>query len=450
VTGPNAIRNWASGARQVRVLHNGEISNNYQPFLLTGNPSPAFFQVNPSGLPGVTFSYQWYFKSGIEPAPTGTSTAGWTAISGATSTTYDPPAGLTTPRSYACFVSPSSSNSCQVSRWAKGVQHAMVYPMLNGTITNSKTLYCSPADPLPFTFSILPSFGSTFQWYYQNGSIVENSGLDMEDPVTGWTLIPGATDITYDPPAGLTISRGYACRVTNGIYSLWTNGIQIKVSNTVTGVISNQQTGCPSFNPAPIVFSAAPSGSDYYWLNWYYTEDPNATCPTDASSIPAQWITLPLNNPVAVENMTSQVLDPSTSGPAGRTYVLKLSPALNPSCETPYFTNCHRIFVNPCRESVNGDPEGVEKLNAGAFLGDVLPQTGAQGSAVELRLPKGQRTGTFVVRSLDGKRVFQQEVQGDQMQSVLMHCSQIRPGLYFYSLQAEGMAPVVKKWLVGQ
>jgi hypothetical protein len=450
VTGPNAIRNWATGARQIRVYHNGDIGTTYQPFLITGDPIPVSFSTSPSGPTGMTFSYQWYFKNGIVSAPIGSSTSGWTLISGASSSTYDPPGGLTTARSYACFVSPSNSLSCLGNKWAKGVKHAMVYPILNGTITTSQNLYCSPADPLPFTFSLLPSFGSTFQWYYQDGLSVLNSGLDMEAPLTNWTLIPGATDLTYDPPAGLTNSRGYACRVTNGIYSLWTNGLQIRVSNTVTGVISSQQTGCASFNPAPIVFSSAPVGSDYYWLNWYYVENPNAACPSTSEFVASNWTSLPTAGPFAANVMTGQFHDPTTSGPNGRTYILRISPALNPSCETPYVTNCHRIFVNPCRESVDGDNEADEKPNTMAYLGDVFPNPGTNGGEVELRLPKGQSRGMFLVRSVDGKLVYQKEIFGDQTQVLHPDRSQWPSGLYFYSLEALGMAPLVKKWMVQQ
>jgi hypothetical protein len=272
------------------------------------------------------------------------------------------------------------------------------------------------------------------------------SGLDMEAPLTNWTLIPGASNISYDPPAGLTNPRGYACRVTNGQYSLWTNGLQIYVSTVVTGVISSQQTGCANFNPAPIVFSAAPSGSDYYFLNWYYVEDPNIACPTTSSFNSSNWTPLNLIGPVSAGSMTSQIHDPTSSGPNGRTYILQISPAINPSCETAYVTNCHRIFVNPCRESVDIEEDG--KRNSSAYLGDVFPNPGPNVGEIELRLPKGQAMGTFTIRSLDGKVQFQKEVVGENEQKINFDRSHFQTGLYFYSLEAKGMAPLVKKLIV--
>jgi hypothetical protein len=448
VSGPNAIRNWANGARQVTVYSNGEINSTYQPFIITGNPSLASFWKTPKGPSGTTFSYQWYFKKGIVAAPTGTSTTGWTLIAGATSSSYDPPAGLTVPRSYACFVTPSNTRSCLNNRWAKGVQHAMVYPYNPGNITTSQTLFCNLADPFPFTFSEAASSGSTFQWYFQNGDALLENGFNMESSTSGWTLIAGATSPTYDPPGGLTTTRSFACRVSNMGYSLWTNGVVIRITNTQIGVLSSQQTGCPSFNPAPIVFSPAPFGSEYYLLNWYYVEDPNIGCPTTSGFNASAWTLAATAGPVASGSMPSQMHDPSTSGPNGRTYILKLSPLVSPSCETPYVTNCHRIFVNPCRESVDQVISEDINISKAAFLGEFFPNPGSNLAEVEIGLPSDQATGIFSVRSLDGKIVFQQEIKGGQHQKIKVDRSGFSSGMYFYSLESRGMAPLVKKMVV--
>jgi hypothetical protein len=324
----------------------------------------------------------------------------------------------------------------------------MVYPFLNGTITTSQNLYCAPADPLPITFSVLPSIGSTFQWYFQNGINLFETGLEMEASTNGWTLISGATTMNYDPPAGLTTSRTYACRVSNSGFSLWTNAIGIKVSTTVTGVISSQQTGCTQFNPAPIVFSTAPVGSDYYLLHWYYVENPNFTCQTSASFNPLDWTSAAIGGPTAANFMTSQIHDPTTSGPNGRTYILRLSPSVTPSCETPYVTNCHRIFVNPCRESVDENP--VDEINTSetSFLGDIFPNPASTLSTLEIRLPSDPSKGIFSIRSLDGKSVYDQLVSQEQSQMLKIDLSRFQSGMYFYTLEVKGMPTMVKKLVV--
>ena len=444
VSGPNAIRNWATGARQVNVYSNGKIKNLYQPFLLTGDPLPTGFDKLPNGPAGMTFGYQWYYKNGIVPEPTGTTTTGWTLIAGATGTAYNPPAGPPVHRTYACFVTHSNSTSCPNNRWAKGVQHAMVYPFINGTISIGQDRICSPADPGLFSFTTLLTPGTTRQWYYQDGLAVSANGLDMEASVAGWTLIPGATSLSYDPPAGLTTNRAYACRVSNGQYSLWSNALQIYVTSTTKGVISNQQTGCAGFNPAPITFATVPIGSADYYLNWYYVEDPNIACPTTANFAPLNWIALNTIGPILAGSMSSEYHDPITSGSNGRTYILQLSPAYTPSCETPYVTNCHRIFVNPCRESFD-EAEGNE--NPSAFLGDVFPNPGSGTGEVEYHLPAGQSHGQFTVRTLDGKLVFQQEITSGNSR-IQLDRTRFHSGMYFYTLEADGMSPVVKKMVV--
>lgn len=92
----------------------------------------------------------------------------------------------------------------------------------SGFLVNGKETLCSPADPSPIGFSVLPIFSSIYQWYYQNGIITPPTGLST----SGWISIGGATGTSYDPPAGLTASRTYACFVTKKGY--WG-------SNTPTG-----------------------------------------------------------------------------------------------------------------------------------------------------------------------------------------------------------------------
>jgi hypothetical protein len=95
------------------TLNGGNITS-----CLSIDPSPILFSSPPSGAP----TYQWYSKPGINACPTGTSTAGWTLISGATSSSYDPPA-VTSSTTYACLVSVSG---CGSSTWASGCKSITV------------------------------------------------------------------------------------------------------------------------------------------------------------------------------------------------------------------------------------------------------------------------------------------------------------------------------------
>ena len=67
---------------------------------------------NPSGGSG-SYAYQWYYKDGTSCPSTG----GATLIAGATSQTYNPPAGLTVTRSYQSTVDATGSPDCGAATW---------------------------------------------------------------------------------------------------------------------------------------------------------------------------------------------------------------------------------------------------------------------------------------------------------------------------------------------
>lgn len=156
-----------------------------------GNPSILGSADNGSAW----MAYQW------ESSPNGTGS--WTTISGATSNTYDPPAGITATTYYRRM---GSTCGGATSVYTNIIQ-VIVLPVINpGTISGGGGSICSPADPAAMT--VAPSGGTgtfTYQWYYKDGTSCPSTG--------GGTLIPGATGATYDPPAGLTTTRSYQVQV---------------------------------------------------------------------------------------------------------------------------------------------------------------------------------------------------------------------------------------------
>lgn len=107
-----------------------------------------------------------------------------------------------------------------------------------GILGNSSSLLCLPADPQPIAFQFAPGGNVNFNWYYKDGLQTQPIGA----PTADWTFIPtanpvtGATSSTYDPPAGLTTTRTYACYVTpkmmGAFQSSWAQGVrQIRVSS---------------------------------------------------------------------------------------------------------------------------------------------------------------------------------------------------------------------------
>lgn len=109
-----------------------------------------------------------------------------------------------------------------------------------GTLASGNANMCPPANPAPISFSTLPSGSVNYNWYYQDGVVAQP--VDPPTPPSPWTLIPtanpitGATYSTYDPPAGLTTTRTYACYVTPKFVgsspSGWAQGVrQIRVKS---------------------------------------------------------------------------------------------------------------------------------------------------------------------------------------------------------------------------
>lgn len=204
----------------------------------TINPADITFSAAPSG--SGAFTYQWYYQDGIVDCPTGTSTVGWTSISGATSNSYNPPSGLANSRTYACFVTPSGTPTCGVGTWANSCRKVTELPALDyGILSSGDETICSGGDPASITFSTAPagSGSFTYQWYYQDGIVscpTPGSGIGS------WISLGGSgQSVNFDPPSGLTGSRTYAVRVSPGGTpdcggSDWANGCRKVTVNAFT------------------------------------------------------------------------------------------------------------------------------------------------------------------------------------------------------------------------
>ena len=82
----------SSGSRYVSIVNLGAGSiTGTQTICYNGNPGTLGNSASASGVSG-SVAYQWQYSN--------TGSSGWTNISGATGTTYDPPSGLTVSRSY--------------------------------------------------------------------------------------------------------------------------------------------------------------------------------------------------------------------------------------------------------------------------------------------------------------------------------------------------------------
>lgn len=90
-----------------------------------GDPGNITMSTAASGGSG-SFTYQWYYQDGAVACPTGSSTTGWTAISLATSNSYDPASGLGLTRTYAVLVDATGSPDCGGAQWANACRTVTV------------------------------------------------------------------------------------------------------------------------------------------------------------------------------------------------------------------------------------------------------------------------------------------------------------------------------------
>ncbi|HMX40455.1 MAG TPA: hypothetical protein PKD78_09010, partial [Saprospiraceae bacterium] len=215
------------------------------------DPSLLTNQTSPSGSGWL--SYQWQ-------SSTGGCSGSFTDISGATGLTYDPPAGLTTTTTYRRVV--ISSNGCTA------ISNCVTVYINN--VTGGELIYdqviCSGGDPVGYTQTIASTGTGTLTYQWQS-STTKTAGCDV-----GFTNIPGATGLTYDPPSGATYDLFYR-RVTtstlNGVAcTAISNCLDAYVNNVTGGTVGNDQTFCLSGDPAPFTVLTAATGDGTLTYKW--------------------------------------------------------------------------------------------------------------------------------------------------------------------------------------
>jgi hypothetical protein len=241
-----------------------------------GDPVNISFVTQPSGGTG-GFTYQWYYKDGLVSCPSGTSTSGWTIIGTATNSSYDPPAGLLTSRTYAVVVDAIGSPDCGIATWATNCRQVTINDVSGGTIDADQTI-CSGGDPDAFTV-ILAATGSgvlTYQW--------QSSSTDC---ATGFTDILGATDATYDVPDGLADTTYYRRVVTSTLNSMactaMSNCVTVLINNVSGGTVDMDQTICAGGDPDAFTVMVASTGSGAMTYQWQSSMTDCSTGFTDIS-----------------------------------------------------------------------------------------------------------------------------------------------------------------------
>lgn len=210
---------------------------------------PGVMTVTPAGGSG-SYTYQWYYKNGTSCPSTG----GATAIPGATSATYNPPAGLTTTRTYQVQVNPTGTPDCGAATWANNCITVTVKPLPTATATNNAATICNnDATDIDLTSNVT---GTTFAYTASgsNGNIggySNGSGASIGQTLTNSGTSPGTVTYTIIPTANGCSGSAITTTVTVN-----------PVPNVVaTPAISTICSGAAS----NVVLSSGVSGTTYTW-----------------------------------------------------------------------------------------------------------------------------------------------------------------------------------------
>jgi len=231
-------------------------------FCVGGTPAQmCVTYINGTGTP----SYQWYTNSA-------NTTAGATAITGATNSCYTPPATTAGTTYYYAIIS-LTGGGCSVI--TSNIAAVVITP--DPTLTTQPTLtqtICVGGSSSPLTVALQTATGIggfSYQWY--SNTTASNSG---------GTLISGATSATYSPPTFSTAGTFYYyCIVTDagngcGTVTSQVATITVVVDPTITVQPLPTQTLCQNAAPTTLTVTAS-GGTGTLLYQWFSNSIDNTT-----------------------------------------------------------------------------------------------------------------------------------------------------------------------------
>ncbi len=222
---------------------------------------------------GTALTYQWQ-------SSTTNATSGFTAINGATNSSYDPQSGVTQLTFYRVIVT-STLNGIPCTA-ISNVDSIIVNNVTGGVIAGTQTI-CAGEDPIAFTQTTASTGqgGLLYQWQVSTDNIT-------------FVDINGETGLTYNPPIITPSVTRYYRRVTTNVLntiscSAYSNTITVFVNSVTASVIAANQTICSGDDPVAFTVNTPASGSGVISYQWQqsntsttsgYTNISGATSPT--------------------------------------------------------------------------------------------------------------------------------------------------------------------------
>ncbi len=219
---------------------------------LCGNNPSAFTEIMTATATG-TISYQWQSSTTGCGGP-------WNTIIGATSATYDAPAGLLV-TTYYQRVTTSILNSVTCTATSNCIT-VTANAITAGAISGNRTI-CSGGDPAGFTETISAT-GTNLNYQWQ---------ISTTTSAGPWTDLIGEVNATYDPPGPITQTTYYrriaVATVNSTSCSATSNFVTVFVNSVTPSTMAGDQSICGiSDDPTAFTVTSPASGSGSLSYQW--------------------------------------------------------------------------------------------------------------------------------------------------------------------------------------
>ncbi len=250
-------------SKEVTILVQPRIQDNdlsaYNEDICSGD-QPLEIIATPPIPTGGTGTYAYYWETSEDSGTT------WTLIAAATNSSYLPPPrapGSITPVQYRRIV--SSGIGCPDTSTIANLRYL---PALTNVIISDEEI-CSSGQPILLDSGVPVNGGSgsyTYVW-------------EQSDDNVSYTIIPGATSETYQPPVLVNASANvvfkyYRREITSSTCSDASAPVIITILPPISGnVIGNDQSICINTVPNALTVGAISGGDGSYTYKWFTSTD---------------------------------------------------------------------------------------------------------------------------------------------------------------------------------
>lgn len=353
-----------------------------------GDPANLTNVASPTGGSNTgSYNFQWEEST--------TSAAGpFNTIGGATSNTFNPPAGVTTTTFYRRRVTsgvcsadgPDANTDPDNIAYSNVVTVTVNQDVVAGAIGNAQVI-CSGQNPGILTEVTPPSGGngSTYTFLWQESPTGGGVGFG---PAAG-----ANTSATYDPPV-LTATRFYRRQVSSGVCPfIFSNEIEVTVNPLPTATVSGGGSACSGTAAADIVWTLTGTAPFNFTIT-ASTAEPGF--PMNVVGHPGSTFTIVAPNPAASTNYTMTALTDantcvatSMGGPATVTVQLIPPPTVEnftaqaPVCDDGGATNPPDAILDLLPNSTQNYAITYRlfRISTGTFLAGSINFTGPSTAA---------------------------------------------------------------------